>query len=456
MSKNEEIKVKEKELLDMVESFSKEHINKEYAKICSNLVKKMGRKHDVPFKRGKIEIWASAVIYAIGQINFLFDKSFEPYVTADEICDYFKTKKSTVSSKAKTIRDMFKMGYYDEEFSTQRMNDNNPFKDMVVSDSGFIAPKSMLNEDMDDSQTTLLKILAEKSGLDEKIIEQLMIKDFMEEHGENYDEEKLEFLLFTLSVSIPKDMGDDLLAMLLDSNDNFSTEKSSIKRDSDFLDDGNTTLFDFYDEDDVELFEDYVIDETNPLETIEDYQRAIDLFKTTKGEEYFKEHTGYFWGMHETRPFMMHLLEQAMLLWVDNQKEKAVNQLEYILELNPDDNQGIRYILISFYLELNKLKEAENLLNFFEEEYSAQWDFSELLFAIKNKKDKNSIKNLYKDAIESNEYVIPLLTGKKKMPTSLPQFYSTGDENEAIIYVDLAFKAWNDDKVAMNALKKLL
>jgi len=452
MSKKEEIKVKEKQLLDMVESFSQEHINKEYGELCSNLVKKMGRKHDVPFKRGKIEIWASAVIYAIGQINFLFDASFEPYVSPDEICDYFNTKKSTVSSKAKIIRDMFNMGYFDEEFSTKDIEKSSPLKNMVVGDNGIIMPKSMLYEDETDSQTSILGILAEKSGLDEKIIEKAMISDFIEEHGENYNENQLEFLLTMLSAPIPKDMEDDLLDMLLDNKNNFSSKKSLIFDNEDNLDNEATTLFDFYD--DVELFEDYVIDENNPLETIEDYQRAIDLFCTTKGEKYFEEHKGHFWGLVETRPFMMHLLEQAMLLWGKNQKEKAINQLEYILELNPDDNQGIRYILINRYLELNRLKESEDLLNFFDEEYSSSWTFSELLLAIKNKKDKKLIKKLYKKAIELNEYVVPLLTGKNKLPNQLPQFYSIGDENESVMYVDLAFKAWNDDKMAMDTLKK--
>jgi tetratricopeptide (TPR) repeat protein len=440
MSK-EEIKAKEKQLLDMVESFSKENIDEEYMELCSSLVKKMGRKHDVPFKRGKIEIWASAVIYAIGQINFLFDKSFEPYVTPDEICDYFNTKKSTVSDKAKKIREMFNMGHYDKEFSTNHMNDSNPMKDMVMTEEGLIVPKSMLYEDDedDDLDINILEILAEISGREEEIIKEKMKKDYIEFKGRDLNESELKHFLDMLQAPIPEEMVPDVLNMLLDNNNNLNVENSPI----------------FDSDNDVELFDDYVVDETNPLETIEDYQRAIDLFHTTKGEKYFEENKGYFWGMVETRPFMMHLLDQAMLLWKDDQKKKAINQLEYILELNPGDNQGIRYILISFLLELNRLDEAENLLNLFDEEYSATWAFSELLLSIKSKKEKKFIKKLYKNAIEINEYVIPFLTGKKKIPENLPEYYSIGDENEALIYLDLAFKAWDDDKKAMNILEEL-
>ena len=92
----------------------------------------MSRKRSIPFLSGKIEIWASAIVYALGQINFLFDKSFTPYQSADDICAYFGTSKSTTSQKAKIIRDMFKLGYYDEEFSTKMTSDSNPLNNYTM------------------------------------------------------------------------------------------------------------------------------------------------------------------------------------------------------------------------------------------------------------------------------------------------------------------------------------
>ena len=141
----EEIKNKEKKLLELTGSFCDQNLDDDYYQLCQKLVLKLGRKRDVPFKRGKIEIWAAAIIYAIGSINFLFDKSFEPYVTAEQISEYFGTKKSTVSNKARQIKDMFKMGYYDSDFSTQNMTENNPFNDMVMV-NGFIVPLSSIPE----------------------------------------------------------------------------------------------------------------------------------------------------------------------------------------------------------------------------------------------------------------------------------------------------------------------
>ena len=86
---------------------------------------------------GRAEIWAAAIVYALGSINFLFDKSFPPSVSPDSLCDYFGMSPRTVSQKAKLIRDMFKMGYYDSEFSSEHMKENNPLVRLALVD-GFL------------------------------------------------------------------------------------------------------------------------------------------------------------------------------------------------------------------------------------------------------------------------------------------------------------------------------
>lgn len=133
-------------IIEMTTACCAEHLDEDYSRLCEKLIKKMGRKHDVPFKRGQLDIWASAVVYALGSINFLFDQSFEPYMSATQICNYFGTNKSTVSQKARRIKDMLGMGYFDPEFSTQHAESSNPMNDMVVVD-GFFVPMDTLPEE---------------------------------------------------------------------------------------------------------------------------------------------------------------------------------------------------------------------------------------------------------------------------------------------------------------------
>jgi hypothetical protein len=124
----------QRQLTDMTAAFCREHADAEYAGLCRKLIDKMARKRAVPFLSGRVEIWAAAIVYALGSINFLFDKSFLPHATPDAICDHFKVSKRTVTQKAKLIRDTFKLGYFDPEFSTERMIKNNPLARLTMVD----------------------------------------------------------------------------------------------------------------------------------------------------------------------------------------------------------------------------------------------------------------------------------------------------------------------------------
>lgn len=146
----QQIKDREKELIELTAKFCGEKLeSKEYAELCAKLIKKMGRKRNVPFERGRIEIWAASIVHAIGSINFLFDKSFEPYVRADEISEYFGTKKKTTGTKANSIIDLMGLQHFDSEFSTKAMVESNPFNNMVMVD-GFIVPLKNLPEELQE------------------------------------------------------------------------------------------------------------------------------------------------------------------------------------------------------------------------------------------------------------------------------------------------------------------
>lgn len=139
----DKINEKKQKLTELTSNFCREYLDNEYLSLCEKLIQKMSRKRQVPFLSGKIEIWASAIIYSLGQINFLFDNSFDPYATPDDICNYFNTSKSTVGQKAKIIRDMFKMGYWNNEFATKQIADKNPINDIMMV-NGLLVSKSMM------------------------------------------------------------------------------------------------------------------------------------------------------------------------------------------------------------------------------------------------------------------------------------------------------------------------
>ncbi len=123
----------------LTDQFCDEHLDAEYREICRYVTAKMARKKGNPLNTGKDQIWAAGIVYAVGQVNFLFDRSFEPYQSADDICNFFQTKKSTTSQKAKMIRDAVNMNdYWDPEYSTADMLKRSPYNNLRMTKDGFI------------------------------------------------------------------------------------------------------------------------------------------------------------------------------------------------------------------------------------------------------------------------------------------------------------------------------
>lgn len=140
-------KEKEQKLIEMVSEFCEKKLNEEYKQLCIKLIQKLGRKRNVPFLTGKLDIWAASVVYTIGQLNFLFDKSFEPYISPSDIHDYFGTKSSTVGNRSREIRDMFKLDrFFNNDFATGQMIEENPFNQLVMVD-GMLVPIESLPEE---------------------------------------------------------------------------------------------------------------------------------------------------------------------------------------------------------------------------------------------------------------------------------------------------------------------
>lgn len=145
----QKIKERQEKILDLVRDFCAKKLDEEYFELAERLTQKLGRKRTNPLSTGKTKVWAAGIIHALGTINFLFDKSFEPFVSVDEINEYFGTNKSTTGNKSRQIRDMFNLDRWNNEFSTSKMIDNNPFNNLVMVD-GLIVPVDTLPEQYQD------------------------------------------------------------------------------------------------------------------------------------------------------------------------------------------------------------------------------------------------------------------------------------------------------------------
>ena len=85
----------------------------------------------------------------------------------------------------------------------------------------------------------------------------------------------------------------------------------------------------------------------------------------------FEEYAGHFWGFLETRPYMRARAGLADTIWEQGNHEEAVSHYWEMLDLNAQDNQGIRYILAKCLLQMNDDDSLRRLLKRHEDDGSA-------------------------------------------------------------------------------------
>jgi hypothetical protein len=109
------------ETIDIADAFCAEHLDAEYGELCRRLIARLARKRPSPLERGEPRIWAAGAVYALGSINFLFDRSSEPFMTADELAAGLGVAKTTMANKARRIRDVLVIAPMEPELSRREV-----------------------------------------------------------------------------------------------------------------------------------------------------------------------------------------------------------------------------------------------------------------------------------------------------------------------------------------------
>jgi tetratricopeptide (TPR) repeat protein len=176
--------------------------------------------------------------------------------------------------------------------------------------------------------------------------------------------------------------------------------------------------------------------------------------KAELGEDVFDTYVGDFWGVLETRPYMRARAGLSHALWDFGERDAAlVIDLEG-LRLNPNDNQGARYIAACRLLALGRDRELAALFDAYPDEDSAFLAFTRAAWSFRREGDSEKSRQLLAEAIGTNRHVAVYLLGRRRMPESLPGTYGLGDEDEAVHYVEMSIEAWRSVPGALMWLSK--
>ena len=183
--------------------------------------------------------------------------------------------------------------------------------------------------------------------------------------------------------------------------------------------------------------------------------KGVEAGELALGPRGFKEYAGHFWGFLETRPYMRARAGLASTLLQLGDVDGALAHYRDMLKLNPNDNQGIRYVVAGCLLKQDNYSALKELLTA-REDGSAFWLYTQVLVAFRESGDSDEqAAALVRDAWSANEHVPAILAGTKPAVSSNEGYITMGGPDEATHYVTECGAAWHRTPGAVAWLTKL-
>lgn len=172
------------------------------------------------------------------------------------------------------------------------------------------------------------------------------------------------------------------------------------------------------------------------------YAQGVAAGERALGPLTFEEDAGHFWGIVRTRPYMRARFGLAQCLKDLGQVDEAIGHYQALLRLNPNDNLGVRDVLLPALLAIGQDDEAGALLQQFGDDISAIWAYGRALWTFRREGDNRVARDRLRAAVRANRHVPKYLTGKAAWPGPLPESYGFGSDEEAAICAYDLGDAW--------------
>ncbi|MFD1926740.1 SEC-C metal-binding domain-containing protein [Sporosarcina siberiensis] len=125
------------------------------------------------------------------------------------------------------------------------------------------------------------------------------------------------------------------------------------------------------------------------------------------------------WGLVTNRPYMRALFAYGVWLFNKKRYDEAGRVFNDLLEMNPDDNQGARYLAISSYIETEDFEAAEIILDEYEENSETDAAYLYLrwyLEACMSEGESVNLDWMFEEAMEENPFVAEMLDSDDSRP----------------------------------------
>ncbi len=198
--------------------------------------------------------------------------------------------------------------------------------------------------------------------------------------------------------------------------------------------------------------------ERGELEEAEElYWQAYRLARAELGSE--EPEAFYWWRQPETRPYMRAREGLGFTYWEEGRYDEALAEFEALLRLNPNDNQGIRYLIPPLYQLKGELERALQAYEEFQERYPQDEGEPHFLFnwglALYAAGRPEEAAGKLRRGIFQNLYIAPLLLGRDIHPYPFRHWTETAEPSYAVGYLHWYGELWEAEPGALAFLERL-
>jgi tetratricopeptide (TPR) repeat protein len=184
------------------------------------------------------------------------------------------------------------------------------------------------------------------------------------------------------------------------------------------------------------------------------YEQGVAAGERALGPKVFAEDVGNFWGILDTRPYMRARFGLARTLLALGRADEAIGHLRDVLRLNPNDNQGARYVLLNKLLREQRVDDAQALIDRYRGDIDAQWRYGRALWLFQHEGDSPKAGVALHRAHERNPFVPGYLLHPDRLSAPTPEAYAIGSDEEAFICALAQGTAWQATPGALEWLER--
>lgn len=181
---------------------------------------------------------------------------------------------------------------------------------------------------------------------------------------------------------------------------------------------------------------------TTPVEAHRYYELGVAAGERAIGAE-FDTLIGHFWGVTDTRPYMRARAGLGDTLWLLGKREEAIGHYQEMLRLNPRDNQGVRYTLLTWLLTVDDRDGAAALLADYPDDADANFLYNRVLLLFRRQGASPACRTALREAQKWNPHVVPYLLGEKRLPRRTPATIQMGGDSAAGMYAAGNLDNWH-------------